>query len=91
MTAAALLQQANAGYLPGLWMGIALMLLGGVLVVVAAGQIIRWWARRGASSTDDERPDQLLSLRPLSSPEPRSTPDRSGGGAVSDHDVGTRP
>ena len=90
MTAATLLQQANAGYLPGLSVGIALMLLGGVLVVVAAGQIIRWWARRGASSTDDERPDQL-SLRLLSSPEPRSTPDRSGGGAVSDHDVGTRP
>ena len=83
MTGAVLAQQADAGHIAGLWVGIALMVLGCALVFVGAGRIIRWWMRRGTSAVEitdhPARADEL---------DAGPAPECSGGEAAIHHDAG---
>ena len=54
MNAAMVVDQADPGHLVGLWTGLALMVLGGVLVFVGSLQLMRWWLRRGTTGQEDD-------------------------------------
>ena len=85
MTAAVLAQQTDAGHLAGLWAGLALMSVGGVLMlvggVVAARHLIRWWE----ATRHDRRRRRMaqpmsLHLRPAARSVLRAGPPSEGSG-----------